>query len=339
MKHVEIGGKYNMKFLRDSVLVTGGNGFVGKNLQECRPDWIYLDRHGYYCNNNFVSYGREYDLKIYSDVEAIFKYFKPKSIIHLAAKVGGIKENKNNQLKFYEDNLILNYNVVKAACTLKIPRLLASLTTCSWPDVVEEYPFTEKDIFSGFPAKTNFTYGYSKRMLYVHILAARKEGHDFSCFAPSNIYGPHDHFDDLDKSHFIPAMLTKFYNNEKNNKLEFWGDGKPLRQQLFVKDLVKIIPELLKDWHGDEPLLITPDENLSIEDMIKCTNLKLNLNHEYYFNNELGGQFRKDGSNFLFKSLFPSDISNFTPFEEGITQTYRWYEQRAKSFSTTFVKK
>ena len=44
------------------------------------------------------------------------------------------------------------------------------------------------------------------------------------------------------------------------------------------------------------------------------------------FNQDLDGQFRKDGDNSLFNSIIPG--FKFTSFEEGLKKTYEWYKNK-----------
>ena len=171
---------------------------------------------------------------------------------------------------------MINTNVVSQAYKFGVKRLLASLSTCAFPNVVDNYPFSEEDILKGPPAPTNLSYGYTKRSLYIQIKSYREQyGVNYSCFCPSNIYGPHDNFDS-ESSHFVPSMIRRFYESSDGDVLEFWGDGKALRQQLYVGDLVRALPLLLKVHNTDSPLIVSPDENLSIDNMIKTCLKKVN---------------------------------------------------------------
>ena len=292
------------------VIVTGGSGFLGKRLKLIKPDWIYLS-------------SKDVDLLDYSSLRAYLSYSKPDAVVHLAAKVGGIKDNAENPADFYFKNSTINTNVVHACKEAGVKRLLASLSTCAFPDVVKEYPFKEGSIFDGPPAETNRAYGYTKRGMYVHIVSCRKQhGLDYSCFSPSNLYGPEDHFD-LESSHFVAAAIRKLH--EAKNSVEFWGTGKPKRQQLFVDDLCCAIPQLLEKHHSGDPIIVAPDENLSILDMVESIKSIINPTASVSFNGNLDGQYRKDGSNELFKKLLPG--VQFTSFKEGIQKTYEWYKE------------
>ena len=181
------------------VLVTGGSGFLGKNLKKANPEWVYISSSD--CN-----------LLSRQEIKQTLSFYKPESVLHLAGIVGGIKENSLKQGEFFYKNVCMNTNILEAARQMKIQRVLSCLSTCAFPDVVDEYPFSEESIFDGPPAKTNFSYGYAKRMLHVQSQAYRKQyGLNYSTFCPSNLYGPEDCYDE-NKSHFVPALIRKIHD-------------------------------------------------------------------------------------------------------------------------------
>ena len=292
------------------IVVTGGSGFVGKRLQLVEPDWIYLS-------------SEDVDLLSLEDCLRVFEEHSPDAVIHLAGKVGGIKDNSEKPAEFFYQNIIMNANVVHAAYLSGVKRLLASLSTCAFPDSAWPYPFKEEALFAGPPAKTNFPYGFSKRALYTQICAYRDQYNlNYTTFSPSNLYGPGDYFDEQ-KSHFVAAMIRRMHEAGDGESVEFWGTGHPLRQQLYVDDLAKAIPLLLDLHDGDFPIIVAPDENLSVREMILIFDSIIKKNLKISFNGKLDGQFRKDGCNDKFMHLIPD--FKFTPFEEGIRKTYEWY--------------
>tara|TARA_Y100000310_G_scaffold245640_1_gene250645 strand:- start:227 stop:1177 length:951 start_codon:yes stop_codon:yes gene_type:complete len=294
-----------------NVIVTGGSGFVGRRLQKIRPEWKYISS----C---------DYDLTDRNQVQDMF--FKNPSIdavVHLAGRVGGIKSNANNQAKFFYDNVMINTNVLHEAFKAGVSRVLSSLSSCAFPDIVENYPFESNTIFSGPPAITNFSYGYAKRMLLVQSTAYRKQYDvNFSCFCPCNLYGPDDNFNS-ENSHFVPAMIKRLSTASDGDELIFWGTGKPLRQQLYIDDLAMMIPLLLERHNTNEPIIVATDDNHSIREMIDICCREIGKNVTIKFNNNLDGQFRKDGSNVRMKIIAPE--VNLTPFRDGVKKTYEWY--------------
>ena len=298
------------------VLVTGGSGFLGKRLKMCEPTWQYVS-------------SKDYDLINPIEVKQMFKEIRPDAVVHLAARVGGIKDNAENQALFYYQNVMMNTNIIQEAYLAGIPRVLSSLSTCAFPDKLEHYPFSEKDFHKGSPTETNFSYGYSKRMLHVQSVAYRKQyGMNYSTFCPSNLYGPQDHFGSS-SSHFVAALVHKFANLCDNKVIELWGTGTPLRQQLYVDDLCEIIPILLERHNSDIPLIVAPNENLSVHKMSQIiTEVDKKRSVSFTFNGKLDGQYRKDGDNSMFLDLVGG--YNFTSFREGIDKTYKWYIENTK---------
>ena len=295
------------------VLVTGGTGFVGRRLKEKKPNWVYVS-------------SRDFDLTKQYYARGMFQEIKPDAVVHLAAKTGGIKANTTGQASFYYLNTVVNTNVVHQAYECGVKRMLAALSTCAFPGVVKNYPFSEGDIFSGPPAVTNLSYGYAKRSLFIQVNAYREQyGLDYSTFCPSNIYGPGDNYD-LFSSHFVPAMIRKCVEAKQNEEIELWGDGRALRQQLYVDDLAEIIPLLLEKHHSNVPVIVAPNENLSISEMYETLTSQIDKNLKVGFNNSLAGQFRKDGSNRKLLELIGN--FNFTKFKDGIYKTYEWYSQK-----------
>jgi len=293
-----------------NVLVTGGSGFLGRRLQKYKSEWNYVSSTQYNLINSY-------------DCERMFSDFKPDAVVHLAARVGGIKENFENQAEFFYQNVMMNTNIIHAAHQAEIPRVLSALSTCAFPDKTPTYPFDEFDLLRGPPAETNLSYGYAKRMLHIQCVSYREQyGVNYSTFCPSNLYGPDDHFDS-ENSHFVSSLISKVAKLNDGDTLELWGTGRPLRQQLYVDDMCRIIPILLEEHNSDVPLIVAPDENLSINEMANILIKQLNKNIKIVYNNQLDGQFRKDGSNKRFLELV-GDFK-FTPFDVGVEKTIKWY--------------
>jgi len=299
-----------------NVLVTGGTGFLGKRLQLVQPDWTYIG-------------SRDCDLTKLEEFEDLLCSLRPEAIVHLAAYVGGIKRNTNEQVEFYEKNTLINTNVLIGARKNNISRVLSSLSTCAYPDSMDDYPYDSSEIYSGPPAETNFTYGYTKRCLNVHSSACKQQfGYEYTTFVPSNLYGPNDNFDN-DTSHFIPSLIRRLCETREGDTIEMWGTGFPLRQHLFVDDLALLIPDMLKIHTSSKPLIVAPKENLSIKDVCEIAIKCLEIDRKFIFNGSLDGQFRKDGSNSDLLKLFP-DFS-FTSLEQGLEATYNWYMSNKES--------
>ena len=301
--------------MKNSVLVTGGSGFLGKRLKQFKPEWIYLS-------------SKDCDLLNSNEIRDILHKHKPDAILHLAGIVGGIKANNERPADFFYKNSMMSLNLIQEAYLAGVDRMLISLSTCAFPNKVSDYPFTEANFYDGKPAETNLSYGFSKRLAHVQALSYKRQyGLNYSTFCPSNLYGIGDHFNSED-SHFISALITKVANAKKGDTLEMWGTGNPLRQHLYIDDLCKIIPELLLKHNSSLPLIVAPNENLSISDICGIMNEVSNKELKFTFNGKLDGQYRKDGSNQELHNLI-GDF-DYTTLKEGLRITYEWYNVNKK---------
>ena len=78
----------------ENVLVTGGSGFLGQRLSIVKPDWTYIS-------------SKDCDLTVAKQVAELYGDCKPDAVLHLAARVGGIKDNIENQADFFHINTLI----------------------------------------------------------------------------------------------------------------------------------------------------------------------------------------------------------------------------------------
>ena len=286
-----------------NILVTGGTGMVGRHLQEYLPEATFIG-------------SADCDL---TDKVAVRRLFNNKydTVIHLAAKVGGIQDNIANPLDFLEANLQMNTNIVMEAQRHGVERFIGIGSTCVYPDKLDDsqYPMSEDLLHAGPPTPTNFGYGYAKRMLAVHLKTIREsKGLDYYTIFPSNLYSEYDHFDDDTKMHFVTALLKKI-KDSKDGYIHLFGTGLPLRQFIHAEDLAKIICEcIVKEVKTD--FNVCCDDSPSIlkiaEAGIKASGKSVGM---MFDSSKPDGQYRK------MRELFPD--FKFTSLEDGLQRVYR----------------
>ena len=303
--------------MNKNILVTGGSGQVGKELRKILPEATYISSN-------------EYDLTTEEGVQDLFMFSNFNTVIHLAAKVGGIIDNINNPAGYYSDNILMNTLMVNYAVKYDVKRFIGVLSTCIYPDKVESYPMEEPMLHKGPPTPTNFSYGISKRAMAVHIDAANKQYNKDYCYVtPCNLYGVYDKFDE--RSHFIAALVKKIYDANKAGKetITLFGSGTPLRQFMNARDLAVILNRMIDEDVTDSFNVAGPD-NLSIDAIAKIALKACNCEHMSieYDTSKPDGQYRKDVSTKKLNSIFP-DIK-FTNLSKGIKEVFQMLEKEQK---------
>ena len=295
------------------ILVTGGSGMIGNALKQVLP-------HAFYISSDNC------DITSETDTKYMFKHLKPTKVIHLAAKVGGVKANMEQLGQFYTDNIKINTNVLHYSIVYKVEKVLSLLSTCLYPDIVT-YPLTEEQIHNGPPHESNFAYAYAKRMIDVQSRAYRKQyGCNFVTAVPNNLFGEHDNFD-LNNSHVIPAMIRKMHEaKQKNEDVVLWGDGTPLREFTYSKDLAQILVFLLDNYSDENPINIGNTNEYSIKQIAELIALKLEYNGNIIWDtSKPNGQFKKPSDNSKLIQL-GFDKNGYTNIDVSLTNTCDWFK-------------
>jgi len=217
----------------------------------------------------------------------------------------------------------MNSNVLEAARIAGVTKVVSFMSTCVFPDDAT-YPLTTEQIHNGEPHPSNYAYAYAKRMLEVQSRAYRDQyGCNFITVIPCNIYGPNDNFN-LDTSHVIPALISKCFEAcMRLQNFEVWGTGKAYREFVYSKDVANIVQWALENYDDPEPLIISPDEEISIATVAQEIAWRVGYTDSIVYNQKMDGQLRKPSDNSKLKSLLPN--FKFTPIEEGLQETIDWY--------------
>lgn len=291
------------------ILITGGTGMVGSAFKSIESEHELI-----------LAGSKDCDLMNYDQTFKMFSYYMPHAIIHLAAKVGGVKGNSEYVSDYFYENIMINTNVLDVSKRLRIEKVVSLLSTCIYPDD-PVYPLTEGQIHHGEPHKSNFGYAYAKRMLEVQSRAIRQQyGLKYITAIPNNIYGPNDNFD-LENGHVVPAIIRKF----QENKSILWGDGSPLREFTYSKDIAKALLFLVENYEGELPVNIGNPYQITIKELAELISLYFpNIKNISWDTTKPAGQYKKPSSNKLFLSMFPNFV--YTHIHEGLNETIDWFK-------------
>ncbi|HIE84169.1 MAG TPA: GDP-L-fucose synthase [Dehalococcoidia bacterium] len=305
---------------KKKILITGATGMVGHAFRESvTPP----------AGHEFKFVGsKDCDL---TDRSATFKMFssvRADCVIHLAAMVGGVKGNTDYVGDFYSQNIQMNTNVLDAAHTFCVEKVVSLLSTCIYPDAAT-YPLTEDQIHAGPPHRSNFGYAYAKRMLDIQSRAYRQQyGHNFVTVVPNNLFGENDNFH-LTNGHVIPALIRKVYEAREQHRdsVMLWGDGAPLREFTYSVDIANALLFVLQHYDCAEPLNIGDVHEISIKEVVDIIAEIFEFRGSIWWDPSMPkGQFRKPSSNRRFLEL-GWNSATYTPLKEALIKTCAWFEK------------
>ncbi len=305
-----------------AVLVTGGNGFLGKHLVGS------LTKSG---AKVVAPSQKEFDLVKLADIQQMLKDNHVEMIIHLAAKVGGIGANREHPGSFFYENLMMGVQLMHEAYLHDIPKFVALGTVCAYPKYTP-IPFKEEDIWNGYPEETNAPYGLAKKMMLVQSQGYREEyGYNSIFLLPVNLYGPGDNFDPA-SSHVIPALIKKCVDaiEKKEHEIVVWGDGSATREFLYVEDAVEGILLAAEKYDKSDPVNLGSAFEISIKDLVGIIAKETGFEGKITWDtSKPNGQPRRKLDTTRAKKAFGFE-SSYT-FEDGLRKTIAWYRESLRA--------
>ena len=309
-----------MDLKNKKILVTGGNGFLGKNVVR------NLENLG--ISDIITQSSSDCDLRNMGNCKKAVDGIDV--VFHLAAHVGGIGLNREKPGELFFDNLMMGTQLLHESKMANVKKFIALGTVCSYPKFTQ-IPFSEDDIWNGYPEETNAPYGLAKKMLLVQSKAYREQ-YDFHSIVviPTNLYGPDDNFDPS-SSHVIPALILKISNAKKNNldQIEVWGDGSPTRDFLFVDDAAEGIVQAAEKYDEIPPLNLSSSEEISIKKLVSLISNILDYNGKIFWDKlKPNGQPRRCVSYIRAKEKIGFEPK--TRLSDGLKQTIDWFLNHQK---------
>ncbi len=180
----------------------------------------------------------ELDLANQQGVNDLFASEQIDEVYLAAARVGGIHANNTYPAEFIYDYLMVQANVIHAAHTHGVQKLLFLGSSCIYPRAVEQ-PMREEALLTGKLELTNEPYAVAK-IAGIKLCESynRQYGRDYRAVMPTNLYGPGDNYH-AENGHVIPALIRRFHEAKTAGLPEvvIWGTGSPKREFLFVDDM------------------------------------------------------------------------------------------------------
>jgi GDP-L-fucose synthase len=301
------------------VTVTGGRGFLGRPLVAMLTD----------AGANVATFSSaDYDLTQQADVARVYADLKPEIVIHLAARVGGIGANRDNPGKFFYDNAIMGIELMEQGRRAGIEKFVQIGTVCAYPKFAP-VPFSEDDLWNGYPEETNAPYGVAKKALLVQAQAYRQQyGFHAIYLIPVNLYGPGDNFD-LHTSHVIPALIRKCVEARRARAefIEVWGTGSATREFLYVDDAARGIMLAAERYDKPDPVNLGTAHEIQVRDLVALIAELTGFEGEVrYDSSKPDGQPRRKLN--VERARREFGFVAETPFRVGLQRTIEWFEAR-----------
>ena len=295
-----------MKLQNKNVLVTGGNGMIGRALVELLYDTTSA--------NIMVADLPNVDLRDRKDCKAVCE--GQDVVFHLAGIKGSPIRCMESPASFSVPQIQFNANMIEAAYNAGVEWFLYTSSVGVYhPAEV----FVEDDVWKTFPSENDWYPGWAKRVGEMNVQAYTKE-YDWnkcSIVRPANVYGPNDNFGD--ESTVIASLIKKAF---KNDVLEVWGDGSPIRDFIYSEDVARGMIHMVEN-EVTEPVNLASGTGVTIKDLafIIC---------EYF---DVGLSFDESKPNGDMKRILSTERAEsygFKPqvsLDEGIHRTINWYKE------------
>lgn len=312
-----------------TIIITGGAGFIGGNfvhyILNKYSDYrvICIDSLTYAGNietlvpvmenPNFKFY--KTDITNKAEIDYIFENEKPDVVVNFAAESHVDRSIESPEI-FLMTNIIGTQVLLEACKKHKVGRF----HQVSTDEVYGDLPLERKDLFftEKTPIHTSSPYSASKASADLLVQAYfRTYKLPVTISRCSNNYGPY-HFPEK----LIPLMIV---NALYDKKLPVYGDGKNVRDWLYVEDHCRAIDLIIHKGNVGEVYNVGGHNEMSNIDIVKLILKQLGKSEDLImFVADRAGHDRR-------YAIDPTKISNElgwlpeTKFSDGIKKTIQWY--------------
>jgi dTDP-glucose 4,6-dehydratase len=304
-----------------TILVTGGAGFIGSNLLHHLIDVvdeqiICVDNLTYAADYNQI---KELFIKFYAtdiadehNCEYIFKKHKPKTIFHLAAE-SHVDNSIKDCSQFIHTNILGTVNLLKLSLKYEVDRFM-HISTDEVYGTIEEDSFTEH---SNYNPRNPYS---ASKASSDHFVRAFHNTYGLPAIITncSNNYGPRQY-----KEKLIPQTIL---NLLEGKKIPVYGDGKQVRDWLYVQDHCEALVEVWSRGRVGQKYNIGGECEVKNIDLVRMILSYLNMQEDMieYVEDRPGHDRRYSTS--ISKVRHEIKWAPRFTLEQGLEKTIKWYE-------------
>jgi len=306
--------------VKKKILVIGGHGFLGRNLQEEFKN----SAHDVY----YESRRTGWNLSKYEEFKSKLETLNPDMIINAAAHVGSVHYVTTFAGDVCHDNTMMYLNLYRAISeTNKKIVVVNAISNCSYPgdiDIQDEDSWWDGEMHHSVES-----YGMPKKMGFVLWQCyKRQHGIETINLIIPNSYGPHDYLE-ADRTHAMNGIIMRMMRQVKTDDKRFvvWGTGTPIREWIYMPDVAKIIRKVAEGKESlPNPINLGQEHGVAIIDTVGMVReiLGCDLDIEFDLTKQDGNSKRVLG-NRLFRQHFPD--FKFTHYSVGIKNTIEYYKE------------
>jgi GDP-L-fucose synthase len=266
----------------------------------------------------------EPDLTVPAQVDDFFGEFRPDYVFFAAGRSGGIGLNRAQPAELMLDNLLGAANVIHAAHTHGVRKLLYLGSSCSYPRDAAQ-PLAVESLMTGPLEPTSAAYATAKLAGWQLCAAYRHQhGSPFVTAIPCNAFGPHDDFT-ADGGHVIPALLRRAHEARLADAptLTVWGTGAPRRDFLCAGDVADACLFVMRHYDGAEPINLGSGVALSIAEVARSVVATVGYRGGLCFDPS-----QPDGAPLKMLDSLPLHALGWRPrtdFMTALAETYEWF--------------
>ncbi|MDH5403293.1 MAG: NAD(P)-dependent oxidoreductase [Candidatus Heimdallarchaeota archaeon] len=297
-------------------MLTGATGFFGKNFVNS----FNIDNFKLICVSRKLSSIKpqrnvifvQADLKVISDIEAIFQKYKPQIVINAATIYPYQTQNEFDSFRL---NMKISLNLLQICIKYKISNFINISSAFVYKSINKN--LSEDDEVAPFNNYSIAKFAFEEVLSHFCKLG----NFDAVSLRLFHVYGPNDH-----EKRLIPSVINSIINNEKEIEL---SSCEQVWDVIYVDDIVKLINILIKNYDNwgiknHEIYNVGLGVEINLRDIVFTIKYLMKSDINIKFSVSIGNMeyMKADISKITTKfNWIPS-----TNITEGLEKTIPWYE-------------